>query len=46
VRLVSPLLLRSTDPPLSAIDGRTIVGLQRLGKRIVLKAWVYDDCGT
>jgi len=46
VRLVSPFLLRSTDPPLSAIDGRTIVGLQRLGKRIVLKAWVYDDCGT
>ena len=38
VRLASPFLLRSIDPPLSAIEGRTIVGLQRLGKRIVLEA--------
>ena len=38
VRLASPFLLRSIDPPLSAVDGRTIVGLQRLGKRVVLEA--------
>ena len=38
VRLASPFLLRSIHPPLSAINGRTIVGLQRLGKRIVLEA--------
>jgi formamidopyrimidine-DNA glycosylase len=38
VRLASPFLLRSIDPPLSAVEGRTIVGLQRLGKRIVLEA--------
>ena len=37
-RLASPFLLRSIDPPLSAIEGRTIVGLDRLGKRIVLEA--------
>ena len=36
--LVSPFLLRSIDPPLSAIEGRTIVALRRLGKRIVFEA--------
>jgi formamidopyrimidine-DNA glycosylase len=38
VRLASPFLLRSIDPPLSAIEGRTIVDLHRLGKRIVMEA--------
>ena len=38
VRLASPFLLRSVDPPLSAIEGRTIVGLRRLGKRVVIEA--------
>ena len=38
VRLASPFLLRSIDPPLSAIEGRAIVGLHRLGKRVVFEA--------
>lgn len=38
VRLASPFLLRSIDPPLDAVQGRTIVGLRRLGKRIVFEA--------
>jgi formamidopyrimidine-DNA glycosylase len=38
VRLASPFLLRSIDPPLSAIEGRTIVDLHRLGKRVVMEA--------
>ena len=38
VRLASPFLLRSIEPPLSAIEGRTILGLQRLGKRMVIEA--------
>jgi formamidopyrimidine-DNA glycosylase len=38
VRLASPFLLRSIDPPLPWFEGRTVVGLQRLGKRIVLEA--------
>ena len=38
VRLASPFLLRSIDPPLSAVEGRAIVGLQRLGKRVVMEA--------
>ena len=37
VRLASPFLLRSIDPPLSAVEGRTIVALRRLGKRIVFE---------
>jgi formamidopyrimidine-DNA glycosylase len=38
VRLASPFLLRSIEPPLSAIEGRTIVDLHRLGKRIAMEA--------
>jgi formamidopyrimidine-DNA glycosylase len=36
VRLVSPFLLRSVDPPVADAEGRTVVGVRRLGKRIVL----------
>ncbi len=38
VRLANPFLLRSIEPPLSAVNGRAIVGLERLGKRIVMAA--------
>ena len=34
-RIVSPSLLRTVDPPLSAAEGRNVLGLRRLGKRIV-----------
>lgn len=34
VRLASPFLLRSVTPALDAVQGRRVVGLQRLGKRI------------
>jgi formamidopyrimidine-DNA glycosylase len=37
VRLKSPFLLRSVAPPLSAAHGRTVRGVRRLGKRIVLE---------
>jgi len=37
-RLASPFLLRSIAPPLSAIEGRKIAALRRLGKRIVFEA--------
>jgi len=33
----SPFLLRSVDPPLSAVEGKRVTGLRRLGKRIVLE---------
>jgi formamidopyrimidine-DNA glycosylase len=35
VRLRSPFLVRSVEPPLSAAEGRRVVGLRRLGKQIV-----------
>jgi formamidopyrimidine-DNA glycosylase len=34
-RITSPSLLRTVDPPLSAAEGRNVVALRRLGKRIV-----------
>jgi formamidopyrimidine-DNA glycosylase len=37
VRLANPFLLRSIDPPLSAVEGRTVTGLARLGKRVVVE---------
>ncbi|HEY3065893.1 MAG TPA: DNA-formamidopyrimidine glycosylase family protein [Methylomirabilota bacterium] len=37
VRLLSPFVLRSVDPPLAALTGRTVTGLRRLGKRIVIE---------
>jgi formamidopyrimidine-DNA glycosylase len=36
VRLLTPFLLRSVDPPLSAVAGATVTGLRRLGKRLVI----------
>ncbi len=40
VRLVGPFLLRSVDPPLAAVAGRTVTRVSRLGKRIV---WHLTD---
>ncbi|MGH7335305.1 MAG: Fpg/Nei family DNA glycosylase [Candidatus Rokuibacteriota bacterium] len=36
VRLASPFLLRSFDPPLRVAEGRSVLRLGRLGKRIVV----------
>jgi formamidopyrimidine-DNA glycosylase len=36
VTLISPFVLRSVDPPLSEIAGRTVGGVRRIGKRVVL----------
>lgn len=36
IRLASPFVLRSVDPPVSEAEGRTVTGLRRVGKRIVL----------
>jgi formamidopyrimidine-DNA glycosylase len=40
VRLATPFLLRSVDPPLSAVEGRVVAGFRRIGKRIV---WDMGD---
>jgi formamidopyrimidine-DNA glycosylase len=36
VRLASPFVLRSVDPPVAEAEGRRVVAVRRLGKRIVL----------
>jgi formamidopyrimidine-DNA glycosylase len=36
LRIASPFVLRSYDPPVSALEGRTITGTRRIGKRLVL----------
>ena len=40
VRVVSPSVLRTYDPPLSAVESRSVVALRRIGKRIV---WDMGD---
>ena len=36
VRLLTPFLLRSVDPPLSALTGKRVLGLRCVGKRLVI----------
>jgi formamidopyrimidine-DNA glycosylase len=36
VRVKSPFLVRTVDPPLREAKGRIVTGLRRLGKRIVI----------
>ena len=35
VRFASPFLLRTVEPPIAAVKGKKVVGLRRIGKRIV-----------
>src|ERR1700690_3329816 len=36
VRLASPFLLRTVDPPLASVEGRVVRELRRIGKRIAI----------
>ena len=36
VRIGHPFLLRSVTPPIAAVEGQRVVGVERLGKRVVL----------
>ncbi|HIP77310.1 MAG TPA: formamidopyrimidine-DNA glycosylase, partial [Kiloniellaceae bacterium] len=36
IRLASPFLLRTAVPPIKTAEGRAVVALRRLGKRIVI----------
>ena len=36
IRIGHPFLLRSVTPPIGAVEGERVVGVERLGKRIVL----------
>lgn len=37
VRFVNPFLLRSVDPPVEAALGKTVVGIWRIGKRMIIE---------
>jgi formamidopyrimidine-DNA glycosylase len=37
VRLASPFVLRSVDPPLKSVSGKQVAAVRRLGKRVVLE---------
>ena len=41
IRLSTPFLLRTVEPPVSALIGKRVVGVERLGKRIAIA--VEDD---
>jgi formamidopyrimidine-DNA glycosylase len=43
VRLATPFLLRSVEPPLDRAEGRIVAGFRRIGKRIV---WEMEDPST
>ena len=40
IRLASPFLVRSVVPPITALEGKTVRALSRLGKQIV---WEFDE---
>jgi formamidopyrimidine-DNA glycosylase len=40
VRLATPFLLRSVDPPLESVQGKRVAAVSRLGKRIV---WAFEE---
>jgi formamidopyrimidine-DNA glycosylase len=43
VRLLNPFLLRTVDPPLEALTGERVEGIERLGKRIVFEVGASAD---
>ena len=44
VRIVGPFLLRTVEPEIGAAEGKLVVGVQRLGKRAVLR--LRDESGA
>jgi len=41
IRLASPWVLRTFDPPVSAVEGKKVTGFRRIGKRLVFE--LEDD---
>src|SRR5437868_367174 len=37
VRLLNPFILRTAVPPIASAEGRKVLGVRRIGKRIVLE---------
>src|SRR5256714_5174640 len=41
IRIAKPFLLRSVDPPISTANGKKVIGIRRIGKRIGME--LEDD---
>src|SRR5207248_2997590 len=41
IRVASPFVLRTADPPLKAVENKRVLGLCRMGKRLILE--LEDD---
>src|SRR5262249_49842861 len=39
VGVASPFFVRTFDPPIAALEGRTVLSVTRMGKRLV---WAFD----
>ncbi|HVJ12242.1 MAG TPA: DNA-formamidopyrimidine glycosylase family protein, partial [Burkholderiales bacterium] len=37
IRLFNPFLLRTAVPPIASAEGKRVIGLRRLGKRVVIE---------
>ena len=37
MRLIHPFVLRSVSPPIASAEGKKVLGLRRIGKRIVIE---------
>ena len=37
IRIASPFVLRTADPPVSAFENKRVLGLRRMGKRLILE---------
>ncbi len=40
VRVASPFFVRTFDPPLTTLEGRRVLSMRRMGKRLV---WAFDE---
>jgi formamidopyrimidine-DNA glycosylase len=40
IRVASPFVVRTADPPLKAVEGKRVLGTRRLGKRLI---WELED---
>ena len=43
IRLLSPFVLRTVDPPVETLSGRRVAGVSRIGKRIAIDFGPDDD---
>jgi formamidopyrimidine-DNA glycosylase len=45
IKLLSPFVLRSVDPPIESLSGQVVQGVRRVGKRLVFDFGAPGGCG-